>query len=92
MSKIEIIYLKPEEPDTVYLDPKEPIVFEVLEETTTTKINLEPQVKVHIDNKKENCKPEQKTKKKTHRKKHKTHDKQNQTIRCNRYPTRNHRS
>ena len=32
MSKIEIIYLVPKEPETVYLNSEEPVVFEVLEE------------------------------------------------------------
>jgi len=71
MSKIEIIYLRPEEPETVYLNSEEPVLFEVLEENATTKIDLEPQVNVHIENKKENTKPKKKINKKTNHKKHK---------------------
>lgn len=66
MSQVEIIYLKPQDPEITYLSPEEPVVFEVLDQTTQKNINLEPQVKVHNETKKQDKTEENK---KTHPKK-----------------------
>jgi len=67
MSKIEIIYLAPKEPKTVYLKNEGPTVFEVLEECIHKSVDLDPSVKVHDETKKEEKKPKEQ---KTHHKKH----------------------
>ena len=57
MSKIEIIYLSPQQPESVYLKSEEPTFFEVLDETVEQPIQLKPQVKIHGTEKKEKKTP-----------------------------------
>ena len=45
MSKVEIIYLGPEEPETFYIKNEQPTVFEILEEIKEPQIDLQPKVK-----------------------------------------------
>jgi len=69
MSKIEVIYLKPQDTEIVYLSSEETTIFEILEERTEKDINLKPQVTVHNNTKKQNKKPNKSVNKKTHHKK-----------------------
>ena len=71
MSKIEIIYLTPQQPETVYLKSEEPTVFEVLDETVEQPIQLKPQVKIHSPTKKENKTPTKPKETNKPRRKHK---------------------
>ena len=56
MSKIEVIYLKPQDTEIVYLSSEETTIFEILEERTEKDINLKPQVTVHNKTKEQNKK------------------------------------
>ena len=69
MSKIEVIYLKPQDTEIVYLSSEETTIFEILEERTEKDINLKPQVTVYNKTKKQNKKPNKSVNKKTHHKK-----------------------
>jgi len=61
MSQVEIIYLRPQDTEMVYLNREEPTVFEVLDVTTEEHVKLETKITVH-NKTKEQDKPVKKKK------------------------------
>jgi len=69
MSKIEVIYLKPQDTEIVYLSSEKPTIFEILEKRTEKDINLKPQVTVHNKTNQQNKKTYKHINKKNNHKK-----------------------